>query len=382
MSGQERSSWEPEAGRARLLIVDDEPIQLQALCGALEGRDFDIVGVGSAGEALAQLRRGGCDMLLTDQMMPGTDGIALTRAALELDPLLAVVLMTADGTIGSAVEAMQAGACDYVLKPFHLDTVLPVIERGLAMRRLRQENAALEQRVRRHVAELEASNRELDAFTRSASHDLRSPLNAVLGFAMLLRKHAGARLADDHLQWLGDIERSARRMNRLIDDLMRLSHLGRKALDLQPVDLAPLVQDVLDDLRRPQPDHPAQIVCDALPIIEADAALLRQVYVNLLSNALKFTRHTPRPRIEIGSEKQDGRSVFYVRDNGPGFDMAQAAQLFQAFQRLHRQDEFEGSGVGLSIVERVVQRHGGRVWADATPGAGASFYFTLGDAVR
>lgn len=380
MSGQQRTSWNGTAVTpARLLIVDDEPVQLLALCGALEGRGFQITGCSSAAEALAHLRPGSHDMLLTDLVMPGADGIALTREALQVDPLIAVLLMTAEGTIGSAVEAMRAGAGDYLLKPFQLDGVLAAIERGLGVRRLRQQNAELEQRVRRHVADLEASNRELDAFTRSASHDLRSPLNAVLGFALLLRKHASSTLEPRHQQWLADIESSARRMNRLIDDLLRLSHLGRQALERRPVALQPLVQDVLEDLKRHQAAHGAEVAFGELPTVDGDASLLRQVYMNLLSNAFKFTRHTPAARIEIGSARRDGRTVFHVRDNGSGFDMAQAEQLFQAFQRLHRPDEFEGNGVGLSIVERVVHRHGGEVWADATPGEGASFYFTLGE---
>jgi signal transduction histidine kinase len=380
MSGQQRTGWNTMAATpARLLVVDDEPVQLLALSGTLEGRGFRVSACGSAAEALERLHPGSHDMLLTDLVMPGSDGIALTREALRIDPLLAVLLLTAEGTIGSAVEAMRAGASDYLQKPFQLDGLLAAIERGLGMRRLRLENAELEARVRCHVAGLEASNRELDAFTRSASHDLRSPLNAVLGYALLLRKHAAPNLEPRHRQWLADIESSARRMNRLIDDLLRLSHLGRQALERRPVELRPLVQDVLEDLKRHQAAHDAEIALGDLPTVDADAALLRQVYMNLLSNAYKFTRHAPSPRIEVGCARHDGRTVFHVRDNGSGFDMAQAQQLFQAFQRLHAPDEFEGTGVGLSIVERVVHRHGGEVWADAAPSAGACFYFTLGE---
>jgi signal transduction histidine kinase len=362
--------------RPRLLIVDDEPLQLQALCATLQHHGYETEGRGDAGQALAALRSGSFDMLLTDLMMPGTDGLALLRDALEVDPSLAMVMLTGEGSIGTAVEAMRSGAIDYLLKPFKLSALLPVIERGLAMRRLRLENAALAQRVRQHVAELEDANRELDAFTRSASHDLRSPLNAVLGFAMLLRRHAGSMTADQ-LQWVGDIERSAHRMNRLIDDLMRLSRLGRQALSPQPVALTPLVQGVIDEMREQYPAHSASVSCGPLPEIAADDSLLRQVFVNLLSNAFKFTTGIERARIEIGCEALNDEQVFFVRDNGHGFDMAQAATLFQAFQRLHRSDQFDGNGVGLTIVQRIVQRHGGRVWAEAAPQHGACFYFTL-----
>jgi signal transduction histidine kinase len=365
--------------KARLLIVDDEVAQMQALCDTLTDQGYETIGCGSGAAALNVLRRTPVDLLLADLMMPELDGIALLRAAQQIDPTLVGVIMTGEGTIASAVEAMRSGAFDYVLKPFKLSAVVPVLGRALAMRRLRIDNAALERQLREHAAELEAANRELDAFTRSASHDLRTPLVGVIGLTALLRDHPGARLEPEQREWLAEIERSARQMGRLIDDLMRLSQLGRQVLSLQTVDVAALVHEVLDELRARQPSpRDVQLQVDALPPATADASLLRQVFVNLLSNAYKFTRQVEQPAIHVGCEAQglDPR-VYFVRDNGAGFDMAHAGQLFEAFQRLHRADAFEGSGVGLSIVQRIVQRHGGRVWADAAPGRGATFYFTL-----
>ena len=365
---------------AHLLIVDDQTLQLQTLCNILRDHGFVVTGCTGAAQAMPLLRAGPCDMLVTDLMMPEVDGIGLLREALRIDPMLAAVVVTGEGSIASAVEAMRSGACDYLLKPFKLGTILPVIERGLAMRRLKLENRALEQAVLAHAAELEASNRELDAFTRSASHDLRSPLQGVLGFAGLLQRSAGQRLTDQERGWLAGIDASGRRMNSLIDDLMRLSRLGRHALQRQPVDLGLLVRSAIDELTR-QHQGPAgdfSVTCGALPRVEADEPLLRQVFLNLLSNAFKYTRTNPGARIEVGCEDRAGERVYFVADNGPGFDMAQAEKLFEPFQRLPSAPAVEGSGVGLSIVQRIVQRHGGRVWADAAPGRGATFYFTLG----
>jgi len=367
-----------DTAKARLLIVDDEAAQMQALCHTLEDNGYETVGCGSGEAALAALRSAPFDLLLADLMMPGMDGIALLRAALAIDPTLVGIIMTGEGTISSAVEAMRSGALDYILKPFKLSAILPVLGRGLTVRRLQLENATLERRVRAHVTELESANRELDAFTRSASHDLRAPLNVILGFSTLLVDDLGPQISVEQRNWLSHIERSAQRMNQLIDALMRLSRVGRQALTLQAVDVATLVRNVAEELRDEQvPQRDVALQIGELPEAKADAPLLRQLFVNLLSNAFKFTRHTQQAVIEVGSEAQGQEQVFFVRDNGPGFDMTRAHRLFDAFQRFHRTDEFEGSGVGLSIVQRIVQRHGGHIWAEAAPGRGASFFFTL-----
>jgi signal transduction histidine kinase len=371
-----------ETSKARLLVVDDELAQMRALCDTLEDHGYGVFGCTSAEAALAALRQTSFDLLLADLMMPGMNGIGLLREALAIDPTLVGIIMTGEGTIVTAVEAMQSGALDYILKPFKLSAILPVLGRSLEMRRLRLENSALEQRVREHAAELEVANDELDAFTRSASHDLRSPLNAVAGFSSLLMEDLGPQLRKEQLAWLVNIEQAARHMSQLIDDLMRLSRLGRQALNLQAVDVAALVEGVVDELRQQQPRRDLRVVVGDLPQVVADASLLRQVFVNLASNAFKFTRDVEHAVVHIGCESRGQERVFFVRDNGPGFDMAQAGRLFEAFHRQHRPDDFEGSGVGLSIVQRVVQRHGGRVWAESSPGQGACFSFVLGEAVE
>lgn len=364
--------------KASLLVVDDEQAQMRALCDTLEDQGYRVQGCGSGERALAAMRQARFDLMLCDLRMPGMNGIALLRAAQAMDPMLGGIVMTGEGSIGTAVEAMQSGALDYVLKPFTLSAILPVIARSLAMRRLRLANAALERRVREHVAELEAINRELDAFTRSASHDLRAPLNAILGFSALLLNSVGPTLTPEYREWLGHVERSARRMSELIDALMRLSYVGRQTLNVQSTDVAALVAGVVAELREAQPQRELAIELGELPAVRADASLLKQVFVNLLSNAVKFTRDTPRAAIVVGSESRGDERVYFVRDNGPGFDADSAARLFEAFQRFHSAAQFEGNGIGLSIVQRIVHRHSGRVWAASAPGQGASFYFTMG----
>jgi signal transduction histidine kinase len=362
---------------ARLLIVDDETALMRSLCDVLRDRGYETTGFASAQEALEAVRRSSFDLLLADLTMPEMDGITLLREALHIDDLLVGVIMTGEGTIGTAVEAMRSGAYDYILKPFKMGAILPVLQRGLAMRALRAENAELERRLRERAAELESANRELDAFTRSASHDLRAPLANVASVSALLSTRYGSQMPAQASRWVQQIDGEARRMMQLLDDLMRLSRLGRQALDLQPVDVAALVHDVVDELRRREPTRSLQVLIDPLPAANADAALLRQVFINLLSNAFKFTRDTQQAAIHVGCVMQDGEAAYFVRDNGAGFDMAHAGKLFDAFQRLHQQAQFEGSGVGLSIVRSIVQRHGGQISVEAAPGRGACFRFTL-----
>lgn len=363
--------------RARLLIVDDEAALMRSLCDTLRDRGYETTGFTNAVQALEALRSGGFDLLLADLAMPEMDGIELLREALRIDGLLIGVIMTGDGTIGTAVEAMRSGAYDYILKPFKIGAILPVLQRALALRALRAENAELVRRLRERATELEVANRELDAFTRSASHDLRAPLGAVAGLTGLLSTRFDTQMPAQALHWLQQIDGEVRRLIQLLDDLMRLSRLGRQALDLHAVDVTALVHDVVDELRRREPERSVQVLIDPLPIASADLALLRQVFVNLLSNAFKFTRGREQATVHVSCDTQDGVAVYSVRDNGAGFDMAHADRLFGAFQRLHRQAQFEGSGVGLSIVRSIVQRHGGEISAEAAPGHGACFRFTL-----
>ena len=248
----------------------------------------------------------------------------------------------------------------------------------IAEAELRQMNAALEQRVAERTAQLEETAKELEAFAYSVSHDLRAPLRAVSGFAQVLEEDYAAKLSPDAAHLVNRVRAGAERMNKLIDDLLAFSRLGRKPLEKQPVDLADLARQAVEDLRDNYGERVAEVALGVLPTAEADPHLLHQVFVNLVSNALKFTRRQPAPRVEVGCDRRTGEPVYFVRDNGVGFDMAYAHRLFGVFQRLHSATEYEGTGVGLAIVQRIISRHGGRVWVEAAVGQGAAFYFTQG----
>jgi PAS domain S-box-containing protein len=246
---------------------------------------------------------------------------------------------------------------------------------------IRALNAELEERVRARTRQLEEANQELEAFSYSISHDLRAPLRAIDGFSRILLEEADDNdLNPDMRRHLGVIRASTQHMGQLIDDLLAFSRLSRQALTREPVDMERLVgacvRQIIDDTG----DRPVEVVLDPLPPCLGDARLLRQVWTNLLSNAFKYTRKRPDARVCIGAAAdcaEPGLVAYYVRDNGVGFDMAYANKLFGVFQRLHRAEDYEGTGVGLAIVQRIVHRHGGRVWADAAPGEGATFHFSL-----
>jgi len=252
-----------------------------------------------------------------------------------------------------------------------------VTERNLTQQELERLNRELEDRVRSRTEQLEAANKELEAFSYSVSHDLRAPVRHIDGFVKLLeREHPPA--SDKAAHYLRTIAASSRRMAALIDDLLALSRTGRAPLEMRTVQLNALVDEVIVDLRPDVARRRIEWSVGELPAVRGDPSLLRVVLQNLLDNAVKYTKLQSRAVVEVGALRlDDGETAIFVRDNGVGFDMAHAAKLFGAFQRLHSTREFSGTGIGLATVQRVVHRHGGRVWAEAEPGKGASFYFTL-----
>lgn len=374
----------------RVLIVDDESAQVLALCHTLGAEGYATTGAASGDEALAALREAAkdpataFDILITDLQMPDMNGINLLRAAHEIDGVLMGVVMTGHGTIDTAVDAMKSGALDYIVKPFKLKAIIPVLTRALSLRRLRLENAALVVRVAERSAELEAANRglqiankELEAFTFSISHDLRQPLSAMIGFSEYLITEKAGPLNAEQQDCLCDIRDSGRKLVQLTEDLLSFSRVSHQSLHRQNVTVAALVWEVIHALQDAAPDRDVEFRVGQLPEVQADPVLLKQVFVNLLSNAFKFTRHTANALIEVSGQQQGVEYEFSVRDNGAGFDMCNAQRLFAIFHRLHTAEEFEGTGVGLSIVQRIIERHGGKISAAGSVGEGARFTFTL-----
>jgi two-component system sensor histidine kinase/response regulator len=367
------------APKLTLVIVDDEPASMRALCDTLEYEGYRTYGYTSAADALAAMRERSFDLLLADLQMPGTNGIDLIKSAQLIDPTLVAIIMTGHGALDTAVAAMKAGALDYIQKPIKLATTLPVVERALAVRQLRIEKKRLEENVRVRTEELKIANRELEAFSYSVSHDLRAPLRAVSTFTQaLLSEHVGT-LNDEGRRLLQNVNAGAAHMDRLITDLLRLSQLNRQELHRQPVRFAEMVERIIEGMAAERAGRDIEFVVADFPTWQVDIGLMQQVFVNLISNAIKFTRERARTRIEIGYRMNGTTLVCFVKDNGVGFNMKYMNKLFGVFQRLHSADQFEGTGVGLSIVRRIVERHGGTVWVDGAQDQGATFYFSLPD---
>ncbi len=336
------------------------------------------------------------DVLLLDYRLSGDSGLEVLKHVREDRALdLPVVMVTGQGSEEVAAHAMRLGATDYVVKHDGYLDVLPqtlanafhrvVAERGhvaltASQARLNLLNASLERRVAERTRDLEVANKELEAFAYSISHDLRAPLRSIDALGAILQDREADAMSEEGLRMLGLLRGSAQRMDNLINDLLRFARSSREPVRRTTVEVTALVHHCLDELRGDIEARQIEVTVGDLPACQADLDLLRQVFTNVLGNAVKYTRKQKKPRIEIGALNGDSRPVYFVRDNGAGFDMRHATNLFGVFQRMHRADEFEGTGVGLAITARIIERHGGRIWAESQPQQGATFFFDIGDA--
>jgi signal transduction histidine kinase len=246
-----------------------------------------------------------------------------------------------------------------------------------ALEEIQQLNEQLEQRVQQRTAQLRAINEELESFSYSVSHDLRAPLRSINGFSQALLEDYEDQLDEEGRDYLGRVKAASEHMGRLIDDLLSLSRMTRSEMSHQRVNLSALAESIARELKQSHPEREVELVVQKGLVAEGDERLLRVALENLLRNAWKFTSKQPRARIELGLAEHEGTSIYFVRDNGAGFDMAYNHKLFGAFQRLHGANEFPGTGIGLATVQRIIARHGGSVWAEGAVGQGATFYFTL-----
>lgn len=378
------------SAKSKLLVVDDEAAQMRAMCDTLEQEGYSVTGSSSPQQALQAMRDEQFDLAITDLTMPEMDGIAFLKAAKQLDPQLVGIVMTGHGSIDTAVAAMKAGAFDYILKPFTLRMIRPVLERALSFRNLMHENtqlrqteemirslnATLERCVEDRTRQLTDANKELEAFAHSISHDLRGPLRAVNNFTHLLLEECDEQLNARARGYVDRVLGGVKRMEQLIEDLMRLSRVNGADLRRTEIDVSKMVEQIVAEFQAREPERHVDMAIRDGVVAQADPQLLRIALENLLGNAWKFTRNAEDPRIEFGVEDRNEQLLF-VRDNGAGFNAEYAKDLFVPFRRLHTAEEFPGSGIGLSIVQRIIRRHGGCIAAEGSPGHGATFYFSI-----
>ncbi len=386
-------------GPKRILAVDDSATYLHELAALLRSEGYDVVMARSGEEAIEMLTVQSVDCILLDLLMPGLGGKE-TCKRIKLSPLvrdIPLILLTALEDRRSMLEGLSIGADDYISKSSEFE-VLNVRVRAQMRRKqfedehrrireelLKAEISAMEERAARQVAEaraslvmeLERKNKELEAFSHSVSHDLRAPLRAMDGFSHMLLDEYGNSLDERARDYLRRVRAGAKRMSELIDDLLALSRIGRADLRREAVELSEMVGQVCEDIRRSEPERQVTFAVAPHLSAQADGGLMRVVFENLIGNAWKFTGKVERAHIEFGVETRDGGRVFFIRDNGAGFDMAYADTLFAPFRRLHKEKDFPGTGIGLATVYRVIDRHGGRVWAEGVVGGGATVFFTV-----
>jgi hypothetical protein len=378
----------PSPDRVAILVVNDREDQLLATSAILEPLGHRIVTASSGPEALRHLLEEDFAVMLLDVNMPGMDGFEIagiirSRPKLELLPIIFVT--ATNQSSGDSLRGYESGAVDYVHVPVAPDILRAKVNAFVRMHRMNAEIrrqaedlTRLNGELQRQAGRLTEVNEELEAFSYSVSHDLRAPLRIIDQYgAILIESHAG-QLDADGLALLDRIRANGRRMGQLIEDLLNLSHISQGALDLTLVDLSALAAETVAELRQQHPGRVVEAVIQPGMTARADRGLMRTLFANLLGNAWKYTARRASARIAVTcGPTVRGESTFAVADDGVGFDMAFADRLFAPFQRMHSAAEFTGSGIGLSIVARIIRRHGGQVWAEAAPDRGATFRFTL-----
>lgn len=373
--------------KLRLLHLEDngDDVELVRMTLARDGVDCDILAVSSGAAYLAALKQPHFDAVLSDSAIPGYDGGEALLAARNRFPEIPFIVVSGSPGVTDPHVATAQNPTARVAKS-ELHRLGPELRLAVARPKastdvhanLERKVAELTAEVGRRNNELEVLNKELEAFSYSVAHDLRSPLITIDGFTQVVLENTAGSLDEINRDHLKRISTATRRMHRLINDLLDLSKLVRAPLHRGTVDLSKLAREILQTLRDGAPSRVADLVVSEGLIVSGDPGLLRIALENLLANAWKFTSRKDRTHIELGSgPDRAGRTVYFVRDNGAGFDPRYATKLFSPFQRLHSETQFSGTGIGLATVQRIIHRHGGEIWAESAVDCGAGFYFTL-----
>lgn len=393
-------------GPGRILAVDDSITYLSELEEQLESEGYAVTPVTSGEQALAQLKRSTYDCVLLDLVMPGLSGTETCRAIKEDPELrgLPVIMLTALAEPEAMIDGINSGADDYIVKATDSSVLQARLRALLRRKRVEEDNRRIREQIIQKEAEARAAttlaetrsqllreveeknealsflNGELQMFAYAVSHDLRQPLRSVDGFSEILLHDYGDRFDERGRHYLRRMRAGAERMGKLVDGLLVISRVARREIRRERVDLSSTAQRVAQRLSESEPARSVTIEIEPGLVAFADPDLMESVYENLLGNAWKFTSRQAAPRVMVGIEVGERGSAYFVRDNGVGFDPRHADRVFGVFQRLHPEEQFSGAGIGLATVQRIVQRHGGDVWAEATPGRGATFRFSLGGA--
>jgi two-component system, sensor histidine kinase and response regulator len=382
------------AEKANILLVDDNPLKRIALTAVLEDLGHNIFQATSGQETLRLALQRDYAVVLLDVQMPDMDGfqIAELLRSRKRSAHTPIIFITAYNR--ADIEVMRGyslGAVDYVFAPVvaeilrakvavfvELALMRQALEAEIAEgKRAAEEIERLNARLEARAAELEAANKELESFTYSVSHDLRAPLRAIDGFSHILEEEHSGGLGHEGRRVLGIVRDGAQKMSQLVEDLLAFSRHNRRPIAPVDIDMRELAEAVFRELLQNGAACAPELRLPRLPTAQGEPALIRQVWINLLSNAIKYSSKRPEPVVEVSGHADGAERIYCVKDNGAGFDMRFRDKLFGIFQRLHGAGEFPGTGVGLAIVERVVRRHGGRVWAEGKVNEGASFYFSL-----
>ncbi len=371
----------------RVMVAEEDRNLRADICEHIEQREGDVVTAETPEELLEIAKQGHLDAIILDIAFARERNCYLIENMFSLPHKIPVITITSHTTRREAVRSLELGAAAYIIKPFEMNELMVRLKQlrfgtlkcdsTQAQNEMKCLNEELEKRVQERTAELQAANQELESFACSISHDLRAPLRAIQGFAAILLNDYGSELSDEGTRTARTIIRNADRMEQLIKGILAFSKLSRTQMQLRPVDMSLCLEEVLAQQRLLENGRAVKVVVNPLPTAHADVQLVRQVLSNLVENAFKFTRKTTHPRVEVGGHEVENEVIYYVKDNGAGFDMQYYSELFGVFKRLRSVSEFEGTGIGLANVKRIVERHGGRVWAESRHGQETTFFFTL-----